>query len=586
DAPPEIAIEGEVERSVTGAMELTFDASDDYGVRSGTAVITLDMAALDRRFGLAAEPEPREAVTLDLPMPLSGGTEEITETLVEDLSKHPWAGLPVTITLTAVDDAGQTGTAVKDEILLPGRRFFDPLARAVLEQRRDLLWTAENADRVQGMLRTITHDPKELFPSTTTFLMTRMALRRLGYMAENGLTGAERDDVAELLWNVALRIEDGSLSDARERLRQAQERLQDAIRNGATEEEIAELMEELRQAMQDYMQQLAQEQMRNGEMAEAPPEGSMELSQDTLQEMLDRIQELAESGQQEQAEALLNELMQMLENLQMQMTQGQGQQGEGQQMMQELQDTLRQQQGLADDSFQELQRQFNQQQGQQQGQQGQQQFGQQGQPGQQGQQGQGQQGQGQQQFGQQGQPGQGQPQPGQQGQGQGLNADQLAQRQEALRQMLDELRGQLPSPGTDGGAEARDRLGDAEREMGEAAENLQEGDLQGALDDQADAMDALRDGIRGLGEEMSQQAQQNQGDAGQEAGEGLANDNRDPLGRPAGSRGSIRTDEEMLPGADAMRRAREIFDEIRRRSGEQTRPPAELDYLRRLLDRF
>ena len=39
-------------------------------------------------------------------------------------------------------------------------------------------------------------------------------------------------------------------------------------------------------------------------------------------------------------------------------------------------------------------------------------------------------------------------------------------------------------------------------------------------------------------------------------------------------------------GQGPFRRAQELFDEIRRRSGEQSRPEVELDYLRRLLDRF
>jgi hypothetical protein len=41
-----------------------------------------------------------------------------------------------------------------------------------------------------------------------------------------------------------------------------------------------------------------------------------------------------------------------------------------------------------------------------------------------------------------------------------------------------------------------------------------------------------------------------------------------------------------LQGEDVYRRARELLDEIRKRSGEGARPDAELDYLRRLLDRF
>ncbi len=593
DSPPTIELTEDVTRAVTGAMELTYAARDDYGVVAADATITLDMEDLDRRHGLAATPEQRDDIELDLPLPISGRAAEIEETLLEDLTKHPWAGLPIKLTLRATDAAEQTGMTEGVTAILPGRRFFDPLAQAIIEQRRDLLWSLDNAARVDQMLRVITHAPEDVFSNKTAFLMTRMALRRMAYVSEDGFTAEERDDIAELLWNVALLIEDGSLSDAREKLRRAQERLQEALRNGATDEEIAQLMEELREAMNDYMQQLAQEALERGEQmqSQGQQQPDMTITQDQLQALMDRIQELAEQGRTEEAEALLQELQQMMENLQMQLAEGaQGQQGsEGQQMMQELQDTLRQQQGLADDSFQQLQREFQQgQQGQQgQGQQGQQQPGQ----GQQGQQfGQGQQGQQGQQFGQgQQSPGRGQPggRDGQSAQGQGgLTADELARRQEALRGMLEDLRGRLPGPSTEEGQAARRSLEEAERNMGEARDNLDAGDLPGAIDRQADAIDALRDGLRGLGDELQQQAQQNQGQSGAQAGDGFALDDQDPLGRPSGSRGTLRTDESMLPGIDPLRRAQELFDEIRRRSSDRERPEQELDYLRRLLDRF
>jgi len=50
--------------------------------------------------------------------------------------------------------------------------------------------------------------------------------------------------------------------------------------------------------------------------------------------------------------------------------------------------------------------------------------------------------------------------------------------------------------------------------------------------------------------------------------------------------GRIGSDRNMLQGDDVYRRAQELLDEIRRRSGDQTRPDTELDYLRRLLERF
>ncbi len=585
DTPPEIELAEPVGRAVTGAMELTYTARDDYGITGGWARITLDLDGLDRNFGFVTDPVDRTDIEVDLPLPFSGGTEEITETLVEDFSKHPWSGLPVRITLGVTDAAEQTGTIAGLPAILPGRRFFDPVAGALVELRRDLLWSPENGERVNQLLRAITHAPEILFDGEDgAYLMIRIVIRRMGYMMEDGLDAAEVEDIAEVLWQAALLLEEGSLTDAAERLRQAQERLSEALQNGATEEELDELMAELREAMNDYMQQLAQQQMENGEMEMAENQDGQVITQDMLQQMMDRIEELFAEGREAEAQELLNQLMEMMENMRMMAQQG-GQQGqEGQQMMQELQDTLRQQQDLADDSFRELQEQFQQNRDGQQGQQGQQQQGQQGQQGQQPGQQPGQQGQGQ--PGQQGQQGQGDRQ-GQGTQPGGNTPGALALRQEALRDLLNSLRGQLPGPTTDEGQAAREALRDAERNMGEARDSLDSGDMAGALDRQADAMENLRDGMQGLGEELQQQAQQQgQGQSGNQVGQNGARDNRDPLGRPTGDRGTIQTDENLLNGLDPFARSRELFDEIRRRSSEQDRPEEELDYLKRLLDRF
>ena len=56
----------------------------------------------------------------------------------------------------------------------------------------------------------------------------------------------KREVIAEALWELALEIEEGDVSDARERMERAQERLSQAMKNGASDEEIAELMQELR----------------------------------------------------------------------------------------------------------------------------------------------------------------------------------------------------------------------------------------------------------------------------------------------------------------------------------------------------
>ena len=62
----------------------------------------------------------------------------------------------------------------------------------------------------------------------------------------------------------------------------------------------------------------------------------------------------------------------------------------------------------------------------------------------------------------------------------------------------------------------------------------------------------------------------------------------DPLGREtSGSGSSIATGDRLgETGIDPAARARELLDEIRRRSGERRRSEAERGYLDRLLDQF
>ncbi|MBD3679053.1 MAG: DUF4175 domain-containing protein [Rhodobacteraceae bacterium] len=532
DRMPEIAFEGEIERGLSGEMRQGFRASDDYGIVAGWLRIDLDGDVLDRRYGLAAEPETREALVLDLPLTISGNRGDFSEILIENLSKHAWAGLPVILTLEAEDALGQIGASEARQEILPGRRFFDPLARAIVEQRRDLLWSRENAPRVSQVLRAVSYRPDDVFRSESAYLQLRVAIRRLedGY-SEGLLSEERRDEIAEALWEIALLIEDGRLSDALERLRRAQERLADAIRNGATDEEIAELMQEMREAMQDYMRQLAEQAQQDGQQ-QAENQQGQEITGDQLEQMLQRLQELMEQGRMAEAQQLLDQLRQMMENMQVTQGQGQGQQSPGQQAMEGLAETLRDQQGLNDETFGDLQNQF----------------------------GQGEQGQ-------------------QDGQG-------LADRQQALRDELNRQRQGLPGGGTPEGDAAREALERAERAMEGAEEALRDDDLAGALDDQSEALEALREGMRNLGEALAQEQGQQQGQQGDSVGQANGDDRRDPLGRDAGSNGRIGTDEDLLQGEDVYRRARELLDEIRRRSGEQERPEQELEYLKRLLDRF
>ncbi|MFZ1725407.1 MAG: DUF4175 family protein, partial [Albidovulum sp.] len=363
DTAPQVHLTGEILREADGTMAQTFVATDDYAVESGRAVFELDLGAVDRRYGLATKPEPREVLVYDLPMPISGSRAEFTDTLIEDASKHTWALLPVKMTLFVKDGQQQEGRSEQKSLTLPGRRFFDPVAAAVIELRRDLLWTRDNAPHVAQLLHALTNRPEGLLRNERAYLMLRVAMRQLDTDLEQGPLAAEmRDETAEALWEIATLIEDGGLANALDRMQQAQERLSEAIRNGATPEEIQKLMDDLRQATDDYIRQLAENMKRQG--ADEPgqqADNSQQIGPDQLQQMMDEIQRLMEEGRMAEAQELLEELNRMMENMRVvEGQQGDGQQGEGAQAMQDLRETLRDQQGLSDEAFQDLQEQFGQ----------------------------------------------------------------------------------------------------------------------------------------------------------------------------------------------------------------------------------
>lgn len=562
DAAPRIQAAGELTRTLDGEMRLPFAASDDYGVSGGQARIALDLIRVDRRHGLAPLPEPRNEIVVDLPMPYRGDRAAIEELLVENLAEHPWAELPVEITLTAIDAAGQTGESAPVEIVLPGRRFLNPLARAIVEQRRDILWTMQNAPRTARILRAISNRPEGLFPKDVQYLKLRTAV---GVLEEAGLTTEERDSVAQALWDIAVEIEDGSLADALERLRRARERLSEAMRQGATPEELSELMQEYREALRDYMNELARREPEN--QTDEPDQGQrMEMTQQDLQELMDRIEELMQQGRMEEAQQLLDMLQQMMEN--MQTTEGaSGQQGQsqGEQAMEGLAQTLRDQQGLSDEAFRDLQEQRNPN---------------------------AQAGDSNENVGRDGGAGQGQQHTGEGGEPTGESTEpgggqSLADRQRALENELGRQRDNLPGAGTPEGDAAREALDRAGRAMDQAAEALEQGDTPGALDRQAEAMEELREGMRNLEDAMRREAQsQQQGQQGRLAGDPSGDDRSDPLGRRPGGSGATATDSPLEDREDVYRRAQDLMDELRRRAGETDRPELEREYLRRLLDLF
>ena len=582
DKLPQISLSRPPELTPRGSLKLTYKVEDDYGVVSaGADLKRLKDAPQDANKAWARAPAPEgpraplmRPPKLELRLPKANTTEAHT---YFEMASHPWAGRKVIMTLTAKDAAGQIGKSAGFEMILPERKFTKPLARAVVEQRKKLMDDSRYRTQVVAALDALTLEPEGFIEDTKVYLGLRTARHRL--RIDRSRAGFK--SVIDQLWQIALRIEDGSLSDAERALKDAQDKLSKALENGASEEEIKQLMQELRQALNEFMKQLAQE---NGDQQQQDGQNQDQqtLGQQDLERMMKNLEDMAKSGSREQAQQMLSEMQDLMERLQS------GRQDEAQaqknqemmKMMEELGGMVGDQQKLMDETFGE-QGQENPESGQ---------GGQKPPPGMKGmggdgqqkdtgggpesQSGEAQQGRGQrggQQGGQQAQQGQG----GQMGQGdkRGGLAD-LSQRQRQLRDRLSQLQKNMREKG----GPSSQQLKDAESAMESAEDALDRGDAAEATEQQSRALDQMRQGAQDMAQEMMRNMPQRYGQSGDTP--------RDPLGRPQRSQGPDLGTSVKVPDQIDVQRAREILEELRRRLGEARRAPVELDYLERLLRRF
>ncbi len=559
DRPPTITLSEKPTGNLHGSLTLAYKIDDDYGV-----------AGAEANF---ARPEPQGRSLVDPPkvvLSLPAGPGGIGEAqTIADLSEHPWAGSRVILTLSARDEGGNVGASEPTEMRLPQRPFNNPLAKALVEQRRNLVLDPNEPQKVAKALSALLIAPDRFGVTGSVYLGLSVTLQAL----DAAKTDEDLREVAGLLWEIALRLEDGDASTAERELRNAENQLREALQRGANEEEIKRLTEQLQAALDRYLSELADQMARedNADPRASPQDrrASRTITQRDLKSMLDQLQEMAKSGSLADAQRMLDQLQSILENLRS-AKRGRMDPAEREmnQALDELDTMTRDEQQLRDDTFRQ-----NQQQRQGQAKKRRQQSG---------------------QKGQNGKPNQGEDQSAEdedtntppQG------SDRLRQRQQDLRQRLDDLKRRMKQLGMS----PEKGLDDAEEAMNEAEGALADnGEGEGkAVDAEGRAIEGLRRGGQGLADQLQQQGEaMGQGDpngsqgSNQQSARGRGYRD-DPLGRrsePNGNGVNGQQNDGHEAAASPAQRARKVLEELRRRLGERERPREELDYLERLIRR-
>ena len=366
DEAPAVGFSRAPQKTHKEVLKLGYHAKDDYGIAE---IVT----HIKRSGG------DSETFTLALRVP-GGVSRSLEETSYHDLTPHPWAGLPVTIQLVARDVAGKSGESPWINLLLPARAFKHPVAKAIIDQRRTLALSLGNREAVGKALDVISQRPEKFGDDVVAYMSLRTAVTRLGLHDDT----KTRADVIDLLWEVALRIEDGTLSIAERDLRASEEALRDALDRNASNDEILELTRDLQRNLDQFLELLQSQSSQDergpfGDSERAAFDPDSELPQEVdsagnrpgseeesrrnrekrnrreLQEMVEKARDLALTGSREAAQSLLQELQETIENLQ----RGQSEQTSGgtngqEQDIEALEDVAEEQDALLNETFEQL----------------------------------------------------------------------------------------------------------------------------------------------------------------------------------------------------------------------------------------
>lgn len=608
DTPPSLRFKDLPEAGKRDKLIFSYNMRDDFGVEDLFLVMKLeDNSAKD----------PADEERVDVPIPGSSVREAVNEPASLDLTKHKWAGKRVTGYLQAVDGKGQIGKSDTAVFVVPDKIFVEPIAKAVAEQRalilvgdtaylpreikkpididafenkplfavdrpqETILRAPEPIQRAALLLDAITDKPVGVYGDPTVYMGLRHVRGRLHRAKEQSdLLGIPED-----LWDIAIRAEFGILGDALADMQAAERALNNAMARRAPQREVDALFERYNNAVDRYMEELTKkaiEEAKNRAQEEnTGGGGGADFNTDEIQELLAAIEEANRQGDTVAARKALARLAQLLENMQIQLAQGGGGSGDGvgesmseelREALEELNELLGEQRQLRDET-QEA-------------------------------------GRGQSDASEQGSPS---PTPGQGGAGSdSKSANQLAEEQQQLQDLLQKLQesAQEQTKGSGGTAEGKtedgaqgggggeeddeqtgggglngdkidEALRNARRAMEESENALDNSEFYAAGRAQSEAIDALRE----LGEELfAEEARRLQEEnAGRAAGQGGSDG--DPFGRENDSNG-VGDGTIDVPEIDDRQRARDLLEELRRRSGEQDREKIERDYLDRLLERF
>ena len=539
-------------------LRLPWKAEDDYGVVSVIAELVL-----------SGRPD-LPPVTFPVAVP-SGGLGKLRTVGVQDLSAHPWAGLTVGGRLVAQDAIGQTSESESVEFDLPQRRFQNPVARLLVEQRRALSLHPEERTEALGALDALMLQPQGLGDNLAIVLN----VEGIYYKLVRDHSPAAVVEAQQRMWELAVDLEDGQPERSARALEVARQEAREALARTTQDPSVEHrdgldrALKALETAIDQHLEALMDQAQRDNADERADPD-ALRMDQRDMRRLAEAAREATKTDRMAEAKKDLAELEAMLQQLRDAEAAGNpagGQAGakrraerreQGEKQIGALQDMIGQEGALLDHSQSRAK------------------------------------------------DGLGNP-PAHSASPPPAAEEAARQSDQRLQQALQHTLGELMQQVGNLTGEAPSSLADANGAMGEAAAALADGKDGAAGIAQQKAIEALQKSGREMSQSIARQFGSGQirdgsgerdgsGTSASRHGDGLGKTSpggppergRDPLGRPLGqgASGAEEGSDMRLPEEQERQRAQAIQEELRRRGGDHARPQEELDYIDRLLRRF
>jgi len=572
DELPDIKLATKVTETESQEIEWSYTADDDYGIAKLDMYINPDMSLQAKLDKAPLTPEEKQQYQIPISVPQDPPLRHLAETRTTDMTASVFAGHPVILSILGEDSQKQIGQSNAFKTILPMRQFKHPIAKALVEIRQTLAWSDNAAERLNAWtrLRGITTAPENYRHDITAFLsltVAHMTLERLvaSPYSRNDETETEwlkrLKNVRELLWKTALHLEDGNLAVAARDLRNALEQLSEKMNKGdLTEEEFKKLAAEMQETMSRYMQALSEELQDKLQDNQSGNQEHQQMSQELMDRLAEKMdvgsmfrqwQEMSEGGSKENMQKMIDQMRKFMEQMDPEKLKNARPFDKKEfENIADLQKLIEQQQKLIEKTQEEKDRQDQPQNKQSQK-------------------------DTQDKQGKQNQ----QDKQDSAGKKSGGKTPELAKEQGQIRedlggvsQKMDEKLGAIPEP-----------MAEADQAMKHAREGLEQKDLEGGLQSEQEALDALQ---KGMDQELERLADllENVMMIGGGQPQGPQEGERDPLGRQDGD--DIDTSDLELPDEKERTKIQEIIRELRQRSNDYQRPDFEKEYYDRLLQRF